>query len=75
MHAVDLPPENASVLGEVPAAVPQAHKPVMADLQDCGKGAEACIVPTAKQLLSQLPAFAARDRPAANRVLGDLLDR
>ncbi|KAL0035587.1 hypothetical protein WJX79_000785 [Trebouxia sp. C0005] len=43
--------------------------------QDCGKGAEACIVPTAKQLLSQLPAFAARDRPAANRVLGDLLDR
>jgi hypothetical protein len=51
------------------------HKPVMADLQDHGKGATACIVPSAKQLLAQLPAFAVRDRPAANRVLSDLLDR
>ncbi len=51
------------------------HKPVMADLQDCGKGAMDPTVPSAKQLLAQLPAFAGRDRPAANRVLSELLDR
>ncbi|KAL0050590.1 hypothetical protein WJX82_002870 [Trebouxia sp. C0006] len=43
--------------------------------QDQGKGATACTVPSAKQLLAQLPAFAVRDRPAAIQVLSDLLDR
>ncbi|KAL0025501.1 hypothetical protein WJX77_006736 [Trebouxia sp. C0004] len=43
--------------------------------QDCDKYAAACPVPSAKQLLVQLPALSVRDRPAANRVLSDLLDR
>ena len=51
------------------------HKPGMADLQDQGKGAMDPTVPSAKQLLAQLPAFAVRDRAAATRVLSDLLYR
>ena len=44
-------------------------------LQDIGKEAAGYTMPSAKQVMAQLPGFAVKDRAAASRVLTDLLDR